>query len=129
MSRLAQRYGLDTLIMAGIVCEFVGSCITALLFITLPDGGPATVFLPQFLISYGNGLLLPNCIAGAVSIRPEAAGAASGLTGFSQMAAGAAATQVISLALAGSASALPMAWMMLAVVLVAGVLFRVLVRR
>ena len=45
------------------------------------------------------------------------------------MAAGAAATQVISLALAGSASALPMAWMMLAVVLVAGVLFRVLVRR
>ena len=129
VSRLAQRYGLDTLIMAGIVCEFVGSCITALLFITLPDGGPATVFLPQFLISYGNGLLLPNCIAGAVSIRPEAAGAASGLTGFSQMAAGAAATQVISLALAGSASALPMAWMMLAVVLVAGVLFRVLVRR
>ena len=129
VSRLAQRYGLDTLIMAGIVCEFVGACVTALLFSTLPDGGPATVFLPQFLISYGNGLLLPNCIAGAVSIRPEAAGAASGLTGFSQRAAGAAATQVISLLLAGSASAMPMAWMMLAVVLLAGVLFRVLVRR
>jgi DHA1 family bicyclomycin/chloramphenicol resistance-like MFS transporter len=129
VSRLSQRFGVDTLIMAGIGFEFVGACLTAILIVSLPDAGPAIVFLPQFVISYGNGLLLPNAIAGAVSIRPQAAGTASGLTGFAQMATGAASTQVVSLLLAQATTALPMAWMMLAVVVAAGLSFRVLVRR
>jgi len=129
VSRLAHRFGLDALIFAGIGCEFVGACISALLFITHPAGGPEIVFLPQFLISYGNGLLLPNCIAGAVSVRPQAAGSASGLTGFTQMATGAACTQIVSLLLAASTDALPMAWMMLVVIMTAALAFGVLVRR
>lgn len=129
VSRLAHRFGIDVLIYAGIGFEIVGACVTAIMLITLPDGGPAIVFLPQFIISIGNGLLLPNCIAGAVSIRPQAAGSASGLTGFTQMAIGAACTQIISLLLAGSATALPMAWMMLTVAVLAAVAFGWLVRR
>ena len=129
VSRLAQRVSLDTMIVAGLALGIVGACLTAVLSTLWPNGGPATVFLPQFLISYGNGLLLPNAIAGAVSLRPEAAGAASGLTGFSQMAIGAAATQTISMLLAGSSGAMPMAWMMLGILVVAVVSFRVLVRR
>ena len=129
VSRLAQRVSLDTMIMAGLALGIVGACLTAASFTLWPNGGPATVFLPQFLISFGNGLLLPNAIAGAVSLRPEAAGAASGLTGFTQMAIGAAATQTISMLLAGSSSAMPMAWMMLGILVVAIVSFRVLVRR
>ncbi len=46
------------------------------------------------LMGFGNGLLLPTAIAGAVSIRPQVAGTASGLTGFIQMAIGAAAAQL-----------------------------------
>jgi DHA1 family bicyclomycin/chloramphenicol resistance-like MFS transporter len=129
VARVAQRFGLDALILAGIAVELFGACLTAVIFIALPDGGPATVFLPQFLLSYGNGLLLPNCIAGAISIRPDAAGAAAGLSGFCQMAIGAAATQIISMLLAGSTSALPMAWMMLALMIATAVSFQVLVRR
>ena len=129
VSRLAQRVSLDTMIMAGLSLGIVGACLTAASFMLWPNGGPATVFLPQFIISYGNGLLLPNAIAGAVSLRPEAAGAAAGLTGFSQMAIGAAATQAISMLLAGSSSAMPLAWMMLGILVVAIILFRVLVRR
>ncbi len=129
VSRLAQRVSLETMIMAGLALGIAGACLTAASFMLWPNGGPATVFLPQFLISFGNGLLLPNAIAGAVSLRPEAAGAASGLTGFSQMAIGAAATQTISMLLAGSSSAMPMAWMMLGILIVAIVAFRVLVRR
>lgn len=129
VSRLAHRFGVDTLIYAGIACEFIGACITAFLFTAVPDGGPATVFVPQFLISFGNGLVLPNCIAGAVSIRPQAAGAAAGLTGFTQMAIGAACAQIVSMLLAQSTTALPMAWMMLTVVIMAAVVFGGLVRR
>jgi DHA1 family bicyclomycin/chloramphenicol resistance-like MFS transporter len=129
VSRLAHRVGIDTLIFAGIGCELIGVSIVAFLFITLPNGGPATVFMPQYLISFGNGLLLPNCIAGAISVRPQAAGAASGLTGFTQMATGAACTQIISMLLAASTTALPMAWMMLAVIVLAALVFWVLVRR
>jgi MFS transporter, DHA1 family, multidrug resistance protein len=128
-SRLSQRFGVDAMIVTGIVFQLIGACLTALLVATMPDAGPAIIFLPQLVISYGNGLLLPNAIAGAVSIRPQAAGTASGMTGFTQMAVGAAATQVVSMLLAGATSAMPMAWMMLAMVVATGVTFYALVLR
>ncbi len=128
-SRLSQRLGIDAMIVGGIVAELIGSGLTLLLVARLPDAGPAIIFLPQLIISYGNGLLLPNAIAGAVSVRPQAAGSASGMTGFVQMATGAASTQVVSMLLAGAGSAMPMAWQMLIVVVATGVAYVVLVRR
>ncbi|HEY5216982.1 MAG TPA: multidrug effflux MFS transporter, partial [Pseudolabrys sp.] len=89
-SRLSQRFGVDAMIMAGIGFELVGACLTTVLVASLWQAGPAIIFLPQLVIAYGNGLLLPNSIAGAVSVRPHAAGAAAGMTGFAQMATGAA---------------------------------------
>ncbi len=91
--------------------------------------GPAIIFLPQLVISFGNGLLLPNAIAGAVSVRPQAAGTASGVAGFSQMAIGAAATQAVTLALAGAGTAMPMAVMLVLEVLATGAAFWLLVLR
>jgi DHA1 family bicyclomycin/chloramphenicol resistance-like MFS transporter len=128
-ARLSQRFGVDAMIAGGAAFELVGSALTAVLVATMQDAGPAIIFLPQFVISFGNGLLLPNAIAGAISIRPHAAGAASGISGFAQMAVGAAATQVVSILLAGAASAMPMALMMLAVVLATGATFFALVLR
>jgi len=129
VSRLSQRFGVDAMIMAGIAFELIGASLTCVLVASIPEAGPAIIFLPQLVISYGNGLLLPNCIAGAVSVRPQAAGTASGMTGFTQMAIGAAATQMVSILLAGASSAMPMAWQMLAVAVAAGVAYGVLVRR
>jgi DHA1 family bicyclomycin/chloramphenicol resistance-like MFS transporter len=128
-SRLSQRFGVDAMIMIGIVFQLIGAGLTALLVATMPEAGPAIIFLPQLVISYGNGLLLPNAIAGAISVRPQAAGAAAGMTGFTQMAVGAAATQIVSIALAGSSSAMPMAWMMVIVAVATGVAYGALVRR
>jgi DHA1 family bicyclomycin/chloramphenicol resistance-like MFS transporter len=116
------------MIMAGVGCELVGASLTAALVATMPDAGPAIIFLPQFVISYGNGLLLPNAIAGAVSVRPEAAGAASGIAGFAQMAFGAASTQLVTMALAGATTAMPMAWMMMIEVVATGAVFWLLAR-
>ena len=73
----------------------------------------ATIFLPQVIIGLGNGLLLPTAIAGAVSIRPQAAGTASGMTGFTQMAIGAAAAQISGHIIAGASDAMPMLLLML----------------
>ena len=128
-ARLSQRYGLDRMIAAGIAVSLFGATLTTVLVMALPDAGPAVVFLPQVIISMGNGILLPNAIAGAVSVRPDVAGAGAGITGFAQMAIGAASTQVVSLALAGASTAMPMVWMMLIEIVAAGVLFAVLVRR
>ena len=64
--------------------------------------GPAIVFLPQMVVSLGNGLLLPGAIAGAVSVRPQSAGTAAGITGCAQMAVGAAVTQYAGTLLAGA---------------------------
>ena len=128
-SRLSQRFGIEPMIMAGIVFELIGAGLTALLVATMPEAGPAIIFLPQLVISFGNGLLLPNAIAGAISVRPQAAGAASGMTGFTQMAVGAASTQVVSIALAGGSSAMPMAWMLVIMVVATGVAYAALVRR
>lgn len=128
-SRLSQRFGVDSMIMAGIVFELIGASLTALLVATIPEAGPAIIFLPQLLISYGNGLLLPNSIAGAISLRPQAAGAASGMTGFVQMAVGAASTQAVSIVLTGASDAMPMAWMLVAAVIATAAAFWGLVRR
>lgn len=128
-SRLSQRFGVDSMIMAGIVFELIGASLTALLVATIPETGPAIIFLPQLLISYGNGLLLPNSIAGAISLRPQAAGAASGMTGFVQMAVGAASTQAVSIVLTGASDAMPMAWMLVAAVIATAAAFWGLVRR
>ena len=129
VSRLSQRFGVDTMIMAGIGFELIGAGLTVGLVATMPEAGPAIIFLPQLLISYGNGLLLPNAVAGAVSVRPQAAGTAAGMTGFVQMSIGAVSTQVVSILLAGGSSAMPMAAMILVMALATAAAFAVLVKR
>lgn len=128
-AKLSPRFGVNAMIFAGIVLSTIGAGITVMLSAAIPGAGPAIVFLPQFLISYGNGVLLPNAVAGAVSVRPQAAGAASGVTGFTQMGLGAIATQASSHVLADATSPLPMAWMMLAFCGAVLVAFFMLVRR
>jgi DHA1 family bicyclomycin/chloramphenicol resistance-like MFS transporter len=115
-SRLSVRHGVEPLIAWGIAFECVGVALAALLAAVAMEFGPAIVFMPQMIVSLGNGLLLPGAIAGAVSIRPQAAGTASGITGCAQMALGAAVTQFAGMLLASATSALPMALLMVALV-------------
>ncbi len=108
-SRVSQRYGIDAMIHLGLISLIAGAILTVVICVILPDGGPWTIFVPQLLISFGNGVFLPNCVAGAVSVRPQAAGTASGITGFTQMATGAAAAQAMSHVVAASTTAIPLA--------------------
>jgi DHA1 family bicyclomycin/chloramphenicol resistance-like MFS transporter len=127
-SRLSTRYGIDRLIWWGIGFEFLGVAAAVAMAFAL-HWGPVIVFLPQSIISFGNGLLLPGAIAGAVSIRPQAAGTAAGIAGFSQMTVGAIITQYAGTLLAGTDSAMPLAVLMTGLVLALAVSFGLLVRR
>ena len=94
VSRLTGRFGIDALIWWGIALTIVGCLLNVVVYVAFPGWEMSTIFLPQILIGFGNGLLLPTSVAGAVSIRPQVAGTASGMTGFVQMAIGAAAAQL-----------------------------------
>ena len=127
-ARISPRFGVDNMIRAGIGLQIVGAVISIVLATLFPLGGPETVFPPQVLLSCGNGIFLPNAIAGAISVRPQAAGTASGLTGFAQMGVGALAAQAMSTVIAHSSTAQPLGWTMLALAVIAMVLFVTLVR-
>jgi DHA1 family bicyclomycin/chloramphenicol resistance-like MFS transporter len=125
-SRLSMRYGLERMILVGLVLEAIGVTL-ATAFSFAHAYGPAVVFLPQILISFGNGVMLPNSIAGAVSVRPQAAGTASGVLGFVQMALGAAFAQLGGIMLADAATPMPLALLMAAAIVVYAFAFFVLV--
>jgi DHA1 family bicyclomycin/chloramphenicol resistance-like MFS transporter len=115
------RFGLDAMVAAGTLVGIVGGIAAVLLVLALPHGGPVTIFLPQWITAFANGLLLPNVIAGAISVRPHAAGTAAGITGFMQMFVGAAAAQWVSHLLVPAETAMPMALIMLGAALACGV--------
>lgn len=128
-ARTSQRYGVDRMIGIGLALLLVGSVLTIATVAAFPDGGPWTVFLPQLGISIGNGIFLPNCVAGAVSVRPHAAGTASGITGFLQMSTGAVAAQGMSHIIATATTAMPLAIAMGVLSAAASLAFYVLLGR
>jgi MFS transporter, DHA1 family, multidrug resistance protein len=128
-SRLTVQHGIDALIRWGIAAEAIGVIAAIGLTAAAHDWGPAIVFMPQLIVSLGNGLLLPGAIAGAVSVRPQAAGTAAGITGCTQMLLGAAVTQWAGMLLADATSAVPMAILMAALVCALVLAYAVLLPR
>jgi DHA1 family bicyclomycin/chloramphenicol resistance-like MFS transporter len=105
--RFTERIGIARMILAG--------SVLALIAITLPPAfslagqfGPAALFLPMMLLGVANGVALPSAISGAISVRPEIAGAAAGLSGAVQVGTGALLSALTGAALADAASAAPM---------------------
>src|SRR5260370_19032642 len=107
VSRLTAQFGIHALIWWGITLTIFGCVLAVLVYVALPGWEMATIFLPQIVIGFGNGLLLPTSIAGAVSIRPQVSGTPSGRTGFIHMAIGAAAAPLGGQGAPGAARAPP----------------------
>jgi len=75
-------------------------------------------FGPCVLIGIGNGLSNPGAHAGAMSVRPELAGSASGLAGAMTIAGGAALSSLTGAALGvGNAGYVPLVMMLLSAVI------------
>jgi MFS transporter, DHA1 family, multidrug resistance protein len=86
--RFSERLGIHRMILMGSLFALLGCAIP---FVVFPTIGVSTLALfgPTLLVGIGNGMSLPSAIAAAVSVKPEAAGAASGLMGALQTAFGA----------------------------------------
>lgn len=93
-ARIGHRFGVDRMIVIGSVLGLLGTLIAAGL-VAAGIWTPGALFLPASLFAFANGLAQPNAMAAAVSVHPEIAGAAAGLSGFLQMATAAVASQTI----------------------------------
>jgi DHA1 family bicyclomycin/chloramphenicol resistance-like MFS transporter len=116
--RLAARRGTRSMILTGNCVTLLGTVLMAGLF-AAGFNHPVSLFGPMVMIGAGNGMMLPSAIAGAVSVKPELAGAAAGLSGTCQMGFGALVSPVVGALLDRTA------WPLVAVMM-AGALLAVL---
>ena len=93
-ARFSTRIGGDRMILIGTTVSLFGAVTLGgvYLFVGLI---PATLFGGMGAIAMGNGISIPNGLAGAISVDSRQVGAASGISGFTQMAFGAMATMLV----------------------------------
>jgi MFS transporter, DHA1 family, multidrug resistance protein len=109
-ARLSRRVGAARMLAAGTGIALAGAA-TMLAAIAFGPAHPLALFLPAAIVSFAQSISLPNALAGALGLQPGAAGAASGLLGFLQLALSAVVAQGI--ASFGSDSAWPIGIAML----------------
>lgn len=86
--RFAERFGLARMIVTGAAASLLGP-LAMLASFAWGWNHPFALFGWIALVGVGNGMVLPSNVAAAVSVRPDGAGAASGLLGTVQSLAGA----------------------------------------
>lgn len=86
--RFSARLGILPMIIGGSLLP-VAAVLLLGFFLLGETLTPLQFYGPMFLVGLGNGICLPSIIAGSVSVRPDLAGAASGLTASMQIGMGA----------------------------------------
>ena len=86
--RFAPRHSLEKLIWFGLALQVAGSLLNLLWGVTGLNQAPSWLFGTQMIVMVANAFVMSNSAAGAISVRPEAAGTASGAMGFLQMGLG-----------------------------------------
>jgi DHA1 family bicyclomycin/chloramphenicol resistance-like MFS transporter len=92
--RFSPRHSLDKLIWFGLALQLAGALLNFVWSIFGFNQVPAVLFCTQMLVMFANATVMANSAAGALSIRPSAAGTASGAMGFLQMGIGALMSQI-----------------------------------
>jgi MFS transporter, DHA1 family, multidrug resistance protein len=86
--RFAPQHSLERLIWFGLALQFLGALLNLIWGIAGLNLEPSWLFGTQMLVMFANAFVMSNSAAGAISVRPEAAGTASGAMGFLQMGIG-----------------------------------------
>lgn len=86
--RFAPRHSLEKLIWFGLTLQLAGSLLNLVLSIAGINQVPVFLFGTQMIVMVANAIVMSNAAAGAISVRPEAAGTASGAMGFLQQGIG-----------------------------------------
>lgn len=94
--RLSGRMQIEHMVLAGSLILVTMVAVQATLILS-GNISPLTIFLPGFLITFAQGIALPNAQAGAIRVCPELSGTAAGLGVFMQMICGAVFSQLFGL--------------------------------
>src|SRR5215813_3820883 len=92
--RFAPHHSLERLIWFGLALQLAGSLLNLVWSITGINQMPLWLFGTQMIVMVANAFVMSNAVAGAISVRPEAAGTASGAMGFLQQGVGALVSQL-----------------------------------
>jgi len=87
--RYSETIGIEPMMLYGGLVAAFGVALS-LTLISFFEPNALFLFGPMLLVGMGNGMTLPNANAGAISVRPDLAGSASGIAGFMQIGGGAA---------------------------------------
>ncbi len=112
-ARLAARHSLTTMMLAGRVVACAGLAAGILLF-ALGAENELALFGSTIFVGIGNGITMPSSSVGAMSVRPDLAGAASGLSGALTVGAGAVLTWLAGAVAAALPGAIPLLGIMFA---------------
>jgi MFS transporter, DHA1 family, multidrug resistance protein len=86
--RFAPRHSLERLIWFGLALQLTGSALNLGWSLAGINQVPLWLFGTQMIVMFANAFVMSNSAAGAISVRPDAAGTASGAMGFLQMGVG-----------------------------------------
>ncbi len=86
--RLSPRNGIDRMIWIGLILQIAGSIVNTVWGVTGLNQMPSWLFGTHMLVMFGNAFAMSNASAGAISVRPQAAGTAAGIMGFLQFGCG-----------------------------------------
>ncbi|MEM9574647.1 MAG: MFS transporter, partial [Pseudomonadota bacterium] len=92
--RFSEAVGVARMMYLGALVTLLGPALSLCLFMLFADPAPWMLFVPLALVGLGNGMTLPNVTAATISLRTEAAGAASGMLGSLQIGSGAVASVI-----------------------------------
>src|SRR5581483_11638207 len=79
--RYSPRYQLEKLIWFGLSLQLFGSFLNLVWGLSGINQVPSWLFGTQMIVMFANAFVMSNSAAGAISVRPEAAGTASGAMG------------------------------------------------
>ncbi|MCP9480368.1 multidrug effflux MFS transporter [Shimia sp. CNT1-13L.2] len=111
--RLAKTRSLTVMMLAGRVVA-CGGLLVGIVLVMADVVSPISYFGCVVFVGLGNGLTLPAASAGAMSVRPQLAGSASGLSGALMVAGGALLTMLTGAVLSPENGVELLLWIMLA---------------
>jgi MFS transporter, DHA1 family, multidrug resistance protein len=126
--RFAVRFGINKMALAGTCVASFGMGLSVLLSGVGIDL-PLVFFGLCTLLGLGNGLMLPSATAGSISVRPELAGTASGLSGAMMIGGGAGLSAWAGSLLTIETGPMPLQLIMFAVSLMGAISILLVMRR
>lgn len=112
--RFSVRLGINRMAIIGTLVTISGLGLSVI-FTLLGVNHPLNFFGFCVFLGLGNGIMLPNVMAGSISVRPHLAGTASGLGGAIMIGGGAALSQFAGSILTVETGTLPLQLVMLSV--------------